>query len=393
MRVAFITHYPSLYGANRSLLNLIDGLVPLGLQPIVIVPSMGALTSALNEAKIPFLVVPHQLWASVALPDSGLIRNFLHTVIHRTGTIKRLLQNLLVIPQIVCKLKKWDVDIIYTNSSVMPLGAMLSLLMNRPHVWHLREFCDLDYNMKLDWGKLTSCVLRTADSHICVSKSIRSHYNHALLKGKNYVIYNGVVKKSEIVSHYQDDVLQKVDNKEFVFAIVGLIHPNKGQDVAIKALSLLKKRHFSVRLIIAGSGKNIKGLFELAEKCGVSDDVTFLGYVKNPFEVYLQSDAVLMCSKNEAMGRVTVEAMVSGRPVLGYDACGTSELVEHEFNGLLYSGGESELAACMQRLVERPGWAKVLGENGWRVAREKYTVEAYASQVYEILLGLRSGDE
>jgi glycosyltransferase involved in cell wall biosynthesis len=88
-----------------------------------------------------------------------------------------------------------------------------------------------------------------------------------------------------------------------------------------------------------------------------------------------------MCSRNEAMGRVMVEAMAAVKPVIGYNSGDTSELISHEFNGLLYEGGHKELASCMLRLMENPAWARKMRENGWRTVRENFFVEAYAGTV------------
>lgn len=393
MRVAFITHYTALYGANRSLLNLLDGVMPRGVQPFVILPHEGDIIAALTKRAIPYLVVPHQYWSSVLSTGRGMLGRTVRYVKWKKDALRRLGTNVLVLPKVIRQLKEWDVDIIYTNSSVSPLGAFAALWTRKPHVWHLREFGDLDYHLTLDWGKaLTNFVLRRANAQICISEAIRSHFSKGLVKGKCHVIYNGVATEVEMDRLHRVSVRTNTEGT-FVFALVGLIHPGKGQETAIRALSKLKKSLPHVRLLIAGGGGDTKPLEELAGECGVAEEVKFWGYAGNPYDVYLQSDAVLMCSKNEAMGRVTAEAMASVRPIVGYNSCGTSELIIDEFNGLLYTGGEKELAACMQQLVQRPEWARVLGENGWRVAREKYTVEAYASQVHEVLLEVRSGDE
>jgi glycosyltransferase involved in cell wall biosynthesis len=95
---------------------------------------------------------------------------------------------------------------------------------------------------------------------------------------------------------------------------------------------------------VVGEGK-IDQLKALAHDLGVADRVEFWGYIDDPYKAYLASDAVLMCSKNEAMGRVTVEAMSACRPVIGYDQAGTSEIIEHGRTGLLYRGGPEALAS------------------------------------------------
>jgi glycosyltransferase involved in cell wall biosynthesis len=230
------------------------------------------------------------------------------------------------------------------------------------------------------------CFISRADAAIAISEAIRSYHLRDAKSERVYVIYNGVASVAEF------DRLHKIVNshsalkpdRPFTFALVGLIHPTKGQDAAIRALALLSREFEKVRLLIVGEGRTDR-LKALAHDLGVTNRVDFWGYVDDPYKAYLASDAVLMCSKSEAMGRVTVEAMSACRPVIGYDEAGTSEIIEHGHTGLLYRGGPEVLASCMRQFVENPAWARQLGNNGWDVARKKYSVEVYAQSVYEVL--------
>lgn len=393
MRVVFFTHYSELYGANRSLLNLIDGLKLYSVQSFVIAPCKGDLTDALRGRGVPFIVVPLQLWSSERQKGKNVLGVIREYIAWRRYAIKRLRINLQIIPRVVRQMKKWNVDILYTNSSVIPLGAFVSMRVGRPHVWHIREFGKEDYNLTFDWGcNIFNFLLKQADAQICISKAICKYYEKSLVRERSHVVYNGIATRAEF-----DQLREKVQNAQrsntnYVFAIVGLIHPNKGQDIAIKALSLLNKEFPSARLVIAGAG-DVTSLKSIVENLDLANEVTFLGHVSDPFEVYLQSDAVLMCSKHEGMGRVTVEAMAACKPVIGYDNAGTSELIEHERTGLLFKGDEKELAMSMKRFIKNTIWAKQLGENGWKVAREKYSTEAYAKNIYNILCDLRKDKE
>jgi glycosyltransferase involved in cell wall biosynthesis len=77
--------------------------------------------------------------------------------------------------------------------------------------------------------------------------------------------------------------------------------------------------------------------------------------------------------------------MAACRPVIGHDRGGTSELIRHEQTGLLYAGDDEALADCMRRFLEAPAWARQLGEQAWQDARERFTIELYASRVASIL--------
>ena len=133
-----------------------------------------------------------------------------------------------------------------------------------------------------------------------------------------------------------------------------------------------------------GAEECVESLHRLRRTQNLKKEVSLLGYVTDQFEVYQRADAVLMCSPNESMGRVTAEAMAAARPVIGYNSDGTAELIEDEHNGLLYDGTDQHLAYCMGRLMSNPGWAKSLGRNAWEKAEREFTNEVYAKYVYSV---------
>src|SRR5262249_58037516 len=119
----------------------------------------------------------------------------------------------------------------------------------------------------------------------------------------------------------------------------------------------------------------------LAAEPAVAGRVEFWGYVPDPERAFLEADVALMCSRNEAMGRVTAEAMSACRPVIGFDSGGTTELIDPGRTGLLYRGGAEALAACMARYVAAPELAWQHGQAGWHDARRRHSTEAYAAQI------------
>lgn len=375
MRVLFVTHYLALYGANKSLLGLISCLQKYGVDCRVLVPGEGALVEELKKLRIKYYILPVKSWVHEPLFVSIIKAPF------------KFLFNLSLLPYLAMSVKSWGPDLIYTNSSVIPIGFFLSKLLCRPHVWHIREFAWLDYGLKYDLGmKLTSGIFKASDAVICVSNAIENYFFSKTESDKIHVVSNGVLSGSEAITLRTQSRVPFSNPVDYVFSIVGLIIPAKGQKEAIKALSLLAKDYPNVRLLIAGTG-NPEYIEELAASAENNANVEFLGYVDNPFEVFSRSDAVLVCSKNEAFGRTTAEAMASTRPVIGFNAAGTSEIIKDNVSGLLYNT-TLELVSCMRKLIDNPQFALRLGQAGGELAKEKYTIEANASQIYKILSGL-----
>ncbi len=299
----------------------------------------------------------------------------------------RLGMNLGVLPMLVRKVRQWNVDLIHTNSSVTPIGALISEVLSLVHTWHIREFGDRDFGLHYDWGEcLFQKIVSRANAAIAVSKAVRQHVLSDV-DVSCHVVYNGVIsqerlKEMEAAERTQEDN----SSSPYTFAIVGRISPAKGQKQALQALHHLRRQGKKARLVVAGSGKKEyeESLHRFCQSRGLEEAVSFLGYVSDPFEVYQRADAVLMCSPHEAMGRVTAEAMATGRPVIGYDRDGTAELIDDKHDGLLYDGTDDHLARCMEQFVDTPDWAQSLGRNGWEKAERRFTSEVYAQQIYDV---------
>jgi glycosyltransferase involved in cell wall biosynthesis len=392
LRVAFIAHYTSLYGANRSLLDLIDGLAPRGVAAFVIVPAEGELTAALDSRGVPWSALPFEYWCArrpADLPGSRLRRS----VRFRREALDRFRANLQLLPRATQGLIGFRPDLIYSNSSVTPFGALAARRMRLPHVWHLREFGDLDYGLVPDWGaRVHRRIIRTADALIAVSHAVRRHWSTDG-GGRIRVVYNGVSPRAEIADGQCRGTGSGSPEGICTFGLFGLLHRAKGQEQAIRALHGLLEHGRAARLLLVGgdAGGEERRLRRLAGELTLAERVEFRGYVEDLRPVYSEVDVVLMCSATEAMGRVTVEAMAACRPVIGRNSGGTSEIIDHGITGLLYDGTDECLTRAMIRLMDDPELAAALARNGWRKARERYSIETYADSIWQILepLGTR----
>ena len=384
-RVVFLTHYAELYGANLSLLNLIEGLGRYGVVPHVIAPEEGDLLPELARRGIPAAALPFEWWVA---PRRTLL-----------GAATRLLRNARLLRPLAAQVARWRCDLVYSNSSVFAVGAMAAARLRLPHVWHLREFGWRDYGLLPDFGQhLARLGFRSADATIFVSQALRRAFLGRSPPANSYVVYNGVATEAAFDERRRAAESLRGRRGPFTFVLVGRFRASKGQAVAIRAFALLAARHRAVRLLLVGGAGQTgeQGYLDrcraLADELGVADRVEFWGYVPDPERAFLEADVALMCSRHEAMGRVTAEALSACRPVIGFDSGGTTELIDPGRTGLLYRGGADELAACMAHYVAAPELAWQHGQAGWHGARRRHSTEAYAAQIHEILRGvLRAG--
>lgn len=375
VRVWFIAHQKALtYGANLSLVNLLDGLAALPIAPRVLLPEDGSLNEALRQRNIPALVHPFYWWFS------------------RFRTFKiaawRVWKNLKAVRSLAPQLAADGAELIYTNTSVVPLGVPLALRLRIPHIWHLREYGDLDHGLIPDWpAMIRRFFIHRASATISNSRSVREFHFSRPRPRRAHVVYNGVLWDRQF-AELEERRRQRPDNSgPFTFVLVGRLVPSKGQDLAIQAMAELRRHGTDCRLRLVGDGDPpfVAHCRKLVADLAVADRVEFRDYNSNPFDEFFDADAALMCSRMEAMGRVTVEAMAAGLPVIGRASGGTPELVQHQTNGLLFDGDAQSLATEMRRVVERPELAIEMGRNAARIARQLYSIEAYAAGVGRVI--------
>lgn len=375
MKILFFTHYTALMGANRSLLTLLEGFIAKGAEVQVCVPAEGEVTAMYKQKGITYQVFPYgqAAWRKYSwrwLKAKSLFAKdqaVLEDIFNFTQT-------------------QFQPDIIYSNSSVMYIGAWLAERLGKPHVWHIREFGALDYNLdfypSLDYF---NTQLAKAKAIICISKAIQNHIGD---KFKTQLIYNGVFKAAPVQK--VAELSSNTTKPDFNFLIIGAIHPNKGQLEALRAFRKVNKIYPNTSLTIAGSGQKLyfyllklyTGLFGL-NKC-----VQFTGYVSNPDKLYRHCDAVLMCSRYEAMGRVTVEAFAQSKPVIGLNSGGTPELIADGENGFIYNLGVDKLAEAMLRLVKDPALAQRMGQQGLESVKQRFSISQYVDAVWQVLQSL-----
>ncbi len=386
MRIAYVTHYPELYGANRSLLDLMLELRRRGeVVPFVLLPREGPLSERLASEGITHAIIPWQPWMSERHYMGRIHHRIKQYLNYERAARERTAQNRRIMPVIKEKLLSWNVDAVHVNSAAVGIVPGLQGMRPAPFIWHIRELPEEQYLLHLDHGRRAyGRHLRAASKLIAISQAVRTDIlRYAGDRVRPTVIYNGVLTLDDyrILASRSEERWRSPT--PFTFLLAGLIHASKGQEEAIRAMAILRERLPDMRLVIAGDGK-AGHLVKLIAELGLASRVELIGFVKDLRPMFLCSHALLMCSRNEAMGRVTVEAMGSGLPVIGHASGGTPELLEDGRTGLLYPGGAEELADRMHLLVANRTMARELGINAMRSAAERFNVERYAAEVLEV---------
>lgn len=202
------------------------------------------------------------------------------------------------------------------------------------------------------------------------------------------VIYNGV----ETESFYRPAPLPDAP-PPINLLLAGRVSADKGIHVAVEAVGKLAQarpqRDF--RLLIAGSGPSeyLTQLQELAASYGITDLVSYLGWLpreRMPELMHACHVLVLTSIYPEAFARVVIEGMAAGLAVVGTLVGGTDEVLEDEVTGLACAAEDStDLARQLGRLLDDPQLRYRLACQGQETVLAHYTIELMVERIEALL--------
>ncbi|MFO7314722.1 glycosyltransferase [Rhodothermus marinus] len=173
---------------------------------------------------------------------------------------------------------------------------------------------------------------------------------------------------------------------KYVIGFVGRLVKEKGIVTLVKALSLLGDRLDWVCFFI-GKGNLLDFLKSKSVRLGIDRRVMFMDYIKHENIPYYLSlmDLLILPSETqknwkEQFGRVIIEAMACGTPVIGSSCGEIPHLIQKTGGGLIFREGDyEELAECIVKLLHDEALRKNLAIRGSNVVRNEYSLEAVAS--------------
>lgn len=368
LNVLYISHESkSVLGSSRSLLNMIQSLNGK-VNAIVVVPSKGAAYDFFYSHNINVIDINFPL-------DISNKHGFKKLLLFLPRLCRDLIAYNKAIKNICNAISKYNIDIIHSNSSTIDIGYYVAKKSGKPHVWHIREFQNLDFNFNpaYGWSYLLN-LIRESNATICITKAIQKHF-HLENKDNSYQIFNAVLSKNDICY---------IPQKSKYFLVCGNLSKAKGCELAIRAFSIFNKKNNNYRLKFVGGISNIykKELQILARNCDVDKLIDFEGYQTDTKQYYIRASAFLMCSRNEAMGRVTIEAMFYGCPVIAYNSGGSKELVKNGIDGFLFSS-EKGCANIMENIIYDKNIDKII-YSAQQKAINSFSEENYGNKIYTI---------
>jgi glycosyltransferase involved in cell wall biosynthesis len=166
-----------------------------------------------------------------------------------------------------------------------------------------------------------------------------------------------------------------------VVAMVSVVRPGKGHDVAIRAVEALSARYPALRLLIVGEGRARADVERLAAPLG--HRVVMTGHRDDFMEVLDAADLVVHPSSRDAFPTALLEAMAAGVPVVATAVGGIPEMIEPGRTGLLIEAppGWQRLAEAIDSLLGEPKRLRQLGAAARDRFEREFTAERWAERL------------
>ena len=199
---------------------------------------------------------------------------------------------------------------------------------------------------------------------------------------------NGFEKVFKLPAFIKTAEKQHIFMPEGILRILflGQLIRGKGADLLLRTL---KRLDIPFECTIAGDGKDRDMLESMVEKFNLRDKVHFAGFVSDPETLWENCDVFFFPIRwQEPFGLVGLEAMAHGIPVVAFDLGGVREYLTRACGSLIPEKNIESAAESLTSFYLKPDWLRESGENGLRLAGNKFSEEKFVSKFKDLAEGL-----
>ncbi|MEO8893388.1 MAG: glycosyltransferase [Coleofasciculaceae cyanobacterium] len=375
MKILFLDQSGKPGGAE---LCLIDIAKPYRDQSLVGLFADGAFKQLLEAQQIPV-----QVFATEAIQvrkESSLMQG-LSSISSLLPLIRKVIQ------------KAREYDLIYANTQkALVVGAIASFLSRRPLVYHLHDILSLDHFSKTNLTIAVTLANAQASLVIANSKASKTAFIEAGGRAEiTEVVYNGFEPELYRSDEFNRSQLRQQLNLEgrFVVGHFSRLSPWKGQHILLQALVSCPEDAIALFVgdALFGEQDYVELLHRQVAELGLLERVMFLGFRSDIVALMNACDLVAHTSiAPEPFGRVIVEAMLCGRPVVAAEAGGAIELVEPDKTGFLVPPGDAtRLAEVIINCRNQPEKTNAIAYQAQIHARQCFDLTTINQQIAQLL--------
>jgi len=369
-------------GSSRSLYELVRGLDRKKFEPIVIFFQQNSLISKFENLGVRTITLG---WVGQRIQKK---RSSDRKVSKLSEIIDFFTYEVPLAIQIIRIAKTENIDLIHQNLGFERPVMIAASVLRLPQVCHFRHFSTISKSKK--W--LASSV----DAGIFISNAIQKFYlEQSIPFGSSEVIYNPVDIESFVNARRTSKIRKEfgITEKDKLIINIGRITPWKGQFFFLNAIENIIKEYPSTKALIVGETgpskedkEYLKILKERVDTSFLNKHIFFTGERDDIAEVMTESDIVVhSASEPEPFGRVIVEAMAAGTPIIATRAGGVAEIIEDGVTGLLVPlKNDFVMTNAIRTLLDSTLYANKLAVKAQDEVSKRYLVSNHVTKVQDL---------
>ncbi len=200
--------------------------------------------------------------------------------------------------------------------------------------------------------KLYNNLYERFDKIFAVSNECKKKLDEIIpaVRNKSEVLFN--IVSEDLINEMSEFYVDFDDNYKGIKIItVGRLSKEKGQDLAIKALSKLKKDRYDVKWYCIGDGNSRREFERLIKEYNLEGDFLLLGSTSNPYPYIKNADIYVQTSRHEGYCLTLAEAKALNKPIVTTNFIGAYEQIKNNENGIIVSCNENDLADAIIKLI------------------------------------------
>lgn len=239
-------------------------------------------------------------------------------------------------------------------------------------------------------------IYQNIDAYLVITKRLYEEAARFLPLGKDkiHLLYHGVAELEQADRSYCETFLsdKTIDQGRFRVLLPGRIEHGKGQHILLEAVHRLQQQGLTVEVALMGHIMDQAYFDNLQQKIkawGLQEHFHYLGFIDKPTYIFNCFDVIVLTTYAETFGLVLIEGMKCGVPVIGSNAGGVPEIIEHGKTGLLYEPGDPVgLAACIEQLAANADLRINLARAGQQFADEVFSEQQHYKKLMQVFTDL-----
>lgn len=316
-------------------------------------------------------------WASRVYVSLKLYYQFMRQDVPRIWPIARMI-------------REKGIDLIHLNSGLRngKPGLIAAWLTGVPCVCHVRMFAELNHFDRI--------LARAVDTFVFISSAVaQDHITQGVPPAKGTVVHNAVDLESLAPTYDATSVRSEFGwtADERVVGIIGRLDWWKGHEYFLEAMAEVSQQIPNLRGLIIGApeatplnSEYFQKLQSLTKSLGLEGKVVFTGFRSDVPRLLFALDVVVHASSlPEPFGRVIIEGMAAGKPVVATAAGGVLDIIEDGVNGLLVPCKDSKaIAEAVLGLFSDREKAGQMGLAARQRVEERFTVQSHVAVIQTI---------